>query len=72
MTEKTDQSMFASEFAHQVDRDRVLAEIEQAAKERDGEPLIVLGHEIDKADARQVYGALCWIENQLLSLIKRD
>lgn len=28
-----------------------------------------MGQEIDKTDARQVYGALCWIEASLLGML---
>lgn len=48
-------------------RDRVLAEIEEAAQRSDGKPLVIHGVEIDKTDARQVYGALCWIEENALA-----
>lgn len=54
-----------------MSREQVLAELEQAAVARDKTPLQILGVDIDKTDARQVYGALCWIENQLLALAQR-
>jgi len=46
--------------------------LEAKAKANDGRPLSILGHEVDKTDAREVYGALCWIEEQLIALAGRD
>lgn len=45
--------------------------LEAKAKEHDGQALTILGHEVDKTDAREVYGALCWIEEQLIAMSQR-
>jgi hypothetical protein len=52
-------------------REQVLAELEAAAKSMDDKTLTILGVEIDKSDARQVYGALCWIEQNALVPLRR-
>ena len=47
-------------------------ELELLAAQNEATPLVILGHEVDKTDARQVYGALCWIESQLLALVVKS
>jgi hypothetical protein len=44
-------------------------QLEKLADDNQSTPLVILGYEVDKTDLRQVYGALVWIETELLALL---
>lgn len=48
-----------------LDREELLIIFEAKAAENDGSPLTFFGHEVDKTNARQIYGALCWVLNTI-------
>lgn len=49
-------------------REEWLAELKHETPDRE-EPLLILGHEVDKANPEELYAALCWIEAHLIELL---
>ena len=48
----------------------VQEELSALAEANRGHDLIIMGHKVDKSDPTEVYGALCWIESQLLGMLQ--
>lgn len=52
-------------------REEWLLELKHETPDRE-EPLIILGHEVDKTNPEELYAALCWIEANLIQMLARN